>query len=152
MSVVSIGATAVVPVKLAMDFESSMADVKKVVDFDTPQQFKQMGNDILALTRKIPMAAEELAAIAASGGQLGIARNDIIGFTETIAKMSVAFDMSADQAGESMAKLANVYKIPIEQIGKLGDAINHLSNNSPAKASDIVNALGRVGGVANSLD
>lgn len=111
-----------------------------------------MGNDILALTRKIPMAAEELAAIAASGGQLGIARNDIIGFTETIAKMSVAFDMSADQAGESMAKLANVYKIPIEQIGKLGDAINHLSNNSPAKASDIVNALGRVGGVANSLD
>ena len=60
-----------------MDFESSMADVKKVVDFDTPQQFKQMGNDILALTRKIPMAAEELAAIAASGGQLGIARNDI---------------------------------------------------------------------------
>lgn len=151
MSVVSIGATAVVPVKLAMDFESSMADVKKVVDFDTPQQFKQMGNDILALTRKIPMAAEELAAIAASGGQLGIARNDIIGFTETIAKMSVAFDMSADQAGESMAKLANVYKIPIEQIGKLGDAINHLSNNSPAKASDIVNALGRVGGVAKQF-
>lgn len=110
-----------------------------------------MGNDILALTRKIPMAAEELAAIAASGGQLGIARNDIIGFTETIAKMSVAFDMSADQAGESMAKLANVYKIPIEQIGKLGDAINHLSNNSPAKASDIVNALGRVGGVAKQF-
>jgi len=50
-----------------------------------------------------------------------------------------------------MAKLANVYKIPIEQIGKLGDAINHLSNNSPAKASDIVNALGRVGGVAKQF-
>lgn len=140
-----------VPVRLAVDFESAMADVRKVVDFDTPQQFKDMQQDILKLTRTIPMAGKELAAIAASGGQLGVARKDIIGFTEQIAKMSVAFDMSADQAGESMAKLANVYKIPIKNIGILGDAINHLSNQSPAKASDIVNALGRVGGVAKQF-
>ncbi len=50
-----------------------------------------------------------------------------------------------------MAKLANVYQIPIDQIGKLGDAVNHLSNSSPAKASDIVNVLGRVGGVAKQF-
>ncbi|SUA36352.1 putative phage-related tail protein [Neisseria zoodegmatis] len=140
-----------VPVRLAVDFESAMADVRKVVDFDTPQQFKQMQQDILKLTRTIPMAGKELAVIAASGGQLGVARQDIIGFTEQIAKMSVAFDMSADEAGDSMAKLANVYKIPIKNIGILGDAINHLSNQSPAKASDIVNALGRVGGVAKQF-
>lgn len=145
------GATVLVPVKLAMDFESSMADVRKVVDFDTPQQFKEMQQDILNLTHRIPMAGRELAAIAASGGQLGIARQDIAGFTETVAKMSVAFDMSAEQAGDSMAKLANVYQIPIAQIDRLGDAINHLSNSSPAKASDIVNTLGRVGGVAKQF-
>lgn len=140
-----------VPIKAAVDFESSMADVRKVVDFDTPQQLKQMEQDLLNMTHRIPMAGRELAAIAASGGQLGIARQDIAGFTETVAKMSVAFDMSAEQAGDSMAKLANVYQIPIAQIGRLGDAINHLSNNSPAKASDIVNALGRVGGVAKQF-
>lgn len=134
-----------------MDFESSMADVRKVVDFETPQQFKQMEQDLLSLTHRIPMAGKELAAIAASGGQLGIARQDIASFTETVAKMSVAFDMPAEQAGDSMAKLANIYKIPIKNIGQLGDAINHLSNQSPAKASDIVNALGRVGGVAKQF-
>lgn len=151
MSVIAgVGAT-LLPIKMAMDFESSMADVRKVVDFDTPQQFQQMQQDLLDMTHKIPMAGKELAAIAASGGQLGIARQDIAGFTETIAKMSVAFDMSAEQAGDSMAKLANVYEIPIAQIGKLGDAINHLSNSSPAKASDIVTTLGRVGGVAKQF-
>lgn len=139
------------PVKLAIDFESSMADVRKVVDFDTPQQFKEMEQDILKMTRTIPMAATELAKISASGGQLGIARKDIPAFTETIAKMSVAFDMSAEQAGDSMAKLANIYKIPIAEIGRLGDAVNHLSNKSPAKAADIVNTLGRVGGVAKQF-
>ena len=143
--------TVLIPIKAAMSFESSMADVRKVVDFETPQQFKEMEQQLLSMTHKIPMAATELAKIAASGGQLGIARQDIAGFTETIAKMSVAFDMSAEQAGDSMAKLANVYKIPIKQIGELGDAINHLSNSSPAKASDIVNTLGRVGGVAKQF-
>ena len=139
------------PVKLAVKFESAMADVKKVVDFDTPKQFKEMEQDILRLTRTIPMAGTELAKITASGGQLGVARKDLPKFTETIAKMSVAFDMAADQAGDSMAKLANVYQIPIDQIGKLGDAVNHLSNSSPAKAGDIINTLGRVGGVAKQF-
>ena len=139
------------PAELAVEFESAMADVKKVVDFDTPKQFKEMEQDILRLTRTIPMAGTELAKITASGGQLGVARKDLPKFTETIAKMSVAFDMAADQAGDSMAKLANVYQIPIDQIGKLGDAVNHLSNSSPAKAGDIINTLGRVGGVAKQF-
>ena len=151
MGVIASVGTVIMPIKVAMDFESSMAEVRKVVDFDTPQQFKQMGDDLLQMTHRIPMAGRELAQIAASGGQLGIARKDIAGFTETVAKMSVAFDMAADQAGDSMAKLANVYKIPIAQIGRLGDAINHLSNSSPAKASDLVNTLGRVGGVAKQF-
>nr|DAK22917.1 MAG TPA: minor tail protein [Caudoviricetes sp.] len=151
MGVIAAVGTVIMPIKVAMDFETSMAEVRKVVDFDTPQQFKQMGDDLLQMTHRIPMAGRELAQIAASGGQLGIARKDIAGFTETVAKMSVAFDMAADQAGDSMAKLANVYKIPIGQIGRLGDAINHLSNSSPAKASDLVNTLGRVGGVAKQF-
>ena len=151
MGVIASVGTVVMPIKVAMDFESSMAEVRKVVDFDTPQQFKQMGDDLLQMTHRIPMTGRELAQIAASGGRLGIARKDIAGFTETVSKMSVAFDMAAEEAGDSMAKLANVYEIPIAQIGRLGDAINHLSNSSPAKASDLVNTLGRVGGVAKQF-
>ncbi|NNI07734.1 phage tail tape measure protein [Pasteurella multocida] len=135
----------------AMQFESAMADVKKVVDFKTPEGFKNLSKQLLDLTDTIPMTANELAAIAASGGQLGVAEEDLKSFTTTISKMSVAFDMSAERSGEAMAKLANVYKIPIAEIGKLGDAINHLSNSSPAKANEIVEVLGRVGGVANDF-
>ena len=153
-AVTGIKATAGVVMGLAEEaikFESAMADVKKVVDFESPDGLKNLQKDILEMTRTIPMAKEELAQIAASGGQLGVAEKDLKSFTETIAKMGVAIDMPAEQAGDSMAKLANVYQIPIAQIGKLGDAINHLSNSSPAKASDIVNALGRVGGVAKQF-
>uniref|UniRef100_UPI0027DF2CAB phage tail tape measure protein n=1 Tax=Neisseria polysaccharea TaxID=489 RepID=UPI0027DF2CAB len=151
MGVIASVGTVIMPIKVAMDFETSMAEVRKVVDFDTPQQFKQMGDDLLQMTHRIPMTGRELAQIAASGGRLGIARKDIANFTETVSKMSVAFDMAAEEAGDSMAKLANVYEIPIAQIGRLGDAINHLSNSSPAKAENIINSLERVGGVAKQF-
>lgn len=135
----------------AIQLESAMADVRKVVDFKSPDGFEKLQKDLLALTRKLPLTAEELAAIAAAGGQLGVAQEDLLSFTDTIAKMGTAFDMSAQNAGDSMAKLANVYQIPIKEIARLGDAINYLSDMSPAKASDIVETLGRVGGVAKQF-
>ncbi|TCP17322.1 TP901 family phage tail tape measure protein [Nicoletella semolina] len=143
--------TAAVPIKLAIDFESAMADVKKVVDFKTPEGFKNLSKDLLELTRTLPLTENELAQIAASGGQLGVKEEELKSFTTTIAKMSTAFDMSASDSGDAMAKLANVYALPMEKISELGDAINELSNSSPVKASDIVNTLGRVGGVAKEF-
>lgn len=138
----------------AIDFESSMADVKKVVDFDTPQQFKEMGNDILEMTKTIPMAAQDLAQIVAAGGQSGIAREDLTGFAESAAKMGVAFDISAGQAGDMMAKWRTAFKMNQTEVVDLADKINYLGNTTAASApliSDVVTRIGplcEVGGVA----
>uniref|UniRef100_UPI004025667E phage tail tape measure protein n=1 Tax=Dialister sp. TaxID=1955814 RepID=UPI004025667E len=138
----------------AIDFESSMADVKKVVDFDTPQQFKEMGNDILEMTKTIPMAAQDLAQIVAAGGQSGIAREDLTSFAESAAKMGVAFDISAGQAGDMMAKWRTAFKMNQTEVVDLADKINYLGNTTAASApliSDVVTRigpLGEVGGVA----
>ena len=107
LDLIALGSSVVLPVKLAIDYESSMAEVRKVVDFESPAEFKKLGDDLLELGTRIPVPAAGLAQIAASGGQLGVKAKDIPKFTETIAKMSVAFDMLPDEAGDSMAKLAN---------------------------------------------
>ncbi|MWP87333.1 phage tail tape measure protein [Glaesserella parasuis] len=129
----------------AIQFESAMADVKKVVNFDTPEQFKEMEKDILELTRTIPMAGEEIAAIVAAGGQAGLARKHLLGFATDAAKMGVAFDMAAGDAGTAMATMANVLGKPISEMAKFGDAINYLSDNANSKAADIVNVITRAG-------
>ena len=129
----------------AIKFESAMADVRKVVDFDTPEQFKEMGNDLLKLTRTIPMAGEEIAAIVAAGGQSGVARENLLGYAKDAATMGVAFDMAAGDAGEAMATMANVLGKPITEMAQFGDVINHLSDNANSKAKDIVNVITRVG-------
>jgi len=142
------GGAFVLPVKLAIDFESSMADVKKVVDFSSKSELKSFSDDILKLSRIIPLSANELATITASGGQLGIAKDELLEFTQIVAKMGVAFDMSAEQSGEAIANLKNVLSLNMKEVQSLGDTINHLSDNSAAKASAIVETISRVGGVA----
>lgn len=139
----------------AIDFESAMADVRKVVDFDTPQQFKDMQKDILELTRTLPMSAEEIAKIVASGGQAGIAKDDLLSFAESAAKMGVAFDITADEAGDMMAKWRTAFKMGQSDVVALADKINFLGNNTAASApliSDVVTRigpLGDIGGVAS---
>lgn len=139
----------------AVKFESSMADVRKVVNFDSPQQFKEMSQDILDLSTKIPMAAEGLAQIVAAGGQSGIAREELLGFAESSAKMGVAFDITADQAGDMMAKWRTAFKMSQSEVVELADKINFLGNTTAASApliSDVVTRigpLGSVGGVAS---
>ena len=139
----------------AMKFESAMADVRKVVDFDTPQQFKEMGEDILALTRTLPMTAEDLAKIVAAGGQSGIAKDELLAFAESAAKMGTAFDITADQAGDMMAKWRTAFHMNQQDVITLADKINYLGNTTAAAApliSDVVTRigpLGEIGGVAS---
>lgn len=151
MDVTALGFTLFGILKPAIAFESAMADVKKVVDFDSPQQFKQMGKDIKELSEKIPLSVEGLASIVAAGGQLGIPKQHLTQFAETAAKMSVAMDITADEAGRAMAKMSNVLSMPIEDMGKVGDVINYLSNNIAATGAEIVEVNLRAGAMGKSF-
>lgn len=145
---VAAGAGAValsIPAKLAIDFESAMADVKKVVDFDTPQQFKQMENDIISMSTRLPMAAKDIAAIYAAGGQSGIAKNELTQFAETAVKMGVAFDITAEESGQAMAEMRTAFKMSQSEVTTLADKINYLGNNTPAAAKGIIDIVQRIG-------
>ncbi len=155
-------ASLAVPVKIAIDYESAMADVAKVVDGlkdeagkITPA-YKLMSDQIVEMTTRLPMAAKDIAAIVAAGAQSGIAKNELLGFAESAVKMGVAFDITADQAGQSMAEMRAAFKLTQPQVVALADRINYLGNTSPNKADKImevvqrIGALGEVGGFASS--
>lgn len=149
-------AATVASVKNAISYESSMADVAKVVDGlkddngELTAQYYEMSDALLELSTRIPMTAEELTQIAAAAGQSGIARKEIVGFAEDAAKMGVAFDTTADQAGTWMAQWRTAFKMNQKEVTTLADQINYLGNVSGANAlqlSGIVTAVGNLGDV-----
>ena len=149
-------AATVVSVKNAISYESSMADVAKVVDGlkddngELTAQYYGMSDALLKLSTRIPVTAKGLTQIAAAAGQSGIARKEIVGFAEDAAKMGVAFDTTADQAGTWMAQWRTAFKMNQKEVTTLADQINYLGNVSGANAlqlSGIVTAVGSLGDV-----
>lgn len=138
-------------INVAQEFESAMAEVKKTVDFESPKGIEDMRKGLEKLSTQIPQTFGELAATASNAGLLGVAEKDILGFTETVAKMGVAFDLQSDAVAESMAKIANVFQIPIKDIGNLGDVINHLSNNMASTAGEIIDFTKRTASLSATM-
>nr|VFK52355.1 MAG: phage tail tape measure protein, TP901 family, core region [Candidatus Kentron sp. TC] len=106
MDAVVLGVALGGPVKAAMDFESAMADVKKVVNFETPQQFRAIGKDILVMSDAMPMASSQISAIVAAVGQSSIVREELKGFAGNAIKMGAAFDLTGEQSGGDDGQLA----------------------------------------------
>jgi len=135
----------------AVSFEEAMADINKVVDA-TPDQIASLSDEFLKMSRELPVSAEGLAAIAAEAGAAGVAFDDLPGFARQVALAVTAFDLPAEQVGETMSKLATVFGFNIEQMGFFNDTVNHLSNNMAAKAGEILNFTNRAAGAATFLN
>ena len=153
----AVATVAVASAKKAIEFESTMADVAKVVDGLRDQNgaftksYYEMSDALLNMSKNIPMTADALGQIMASAGQAGIASEDLAKFTETAAKMGVAFDTTAEQAGEWMATWRTALNLSQTQVTALGDQLNYLGNTTSEnvlKLSEVVTRVGALGQTA----
>lgn len=134
----------------AIKFESAMAQVSKSMDA-SKADIDRLGNSLKELSRTIPMSAAGLAEISAAGASLQLPIDEIVQFTEIVAKMSTAFDIGAEEAGKSAAELMSALGLKIYQLEDLSDAINHISNNSNAAAAGIIDVMARIGSSAKAF-
>ncbi|ELY4122404.1 phage tail tape measure protein [Cronobacter sakazakii] len=135
----------------AVDFEKSMADVRKVVDgLESPEAFRQMQDDILNLSAKIPLAATEIADIVAQAGQSGIKRSELSQFAEDAAKIGVAWDLSGQEAGRTLAVWRTAFGLTQKEVVELADKVNYLGNTGPANAASIAKVVTELGGISQS--
>lgn len=141
-------------VEKAIEYESTMADVAKVVDGlrekngQFTESYYELSDAILEMSKHIPMTANEIGEITAAAGQAGIANEDLMQFTETAAKMGIAFDTTAEQAGQWMATWRTSFKMSQPEVEALGDQINYLGNTTSEnteKLSGVVTRIGALG-------
>ncbi|EAU9929301.1 phage tail tape measure protein [Salmonella enterica] len=173
MKTAAVGAATLAPVAAAVKSYSSLEDAMKGVakqvnglrddSGNRTPLYEEMQQAIKDASEKLPMAngAVDFAALVEGGARMGVANGndpwakqkaDLLGFASMAAKASVAFELPADQLSESLGKIAGLYKIPVQNIEQLGDAINYLDDNAKSKGSDIIDVLQRVGGLSKQLD
>ena len=158
---VAAGATAIAgigiaSIKTAIDVESAFAGVIKTTDglIDEFGNLTATGEDVFQgfrdLAKEVPIAVEELMAIGELGGQLGVAREDLLEFTEAIAAMGVTTNLSTEEAATGFAQIANIMGTVEEEgsdaFSKLGSSIVELGNNMATTEADILNFAQRIAG------
>jgi len=165
----TVAAAAVVgaPTRAAVQFETAMLGVAKQVAGARDESGKltrvyfDMARQIKSLGHEVPMATNDIAKMVEAAARMGVAadqalspgerQKQLIDFTRTAAMMATAFEEPADELAERMAKIAQLYKIPIPAIGGLADAINFLDDSTVAKGGEIIDFLTRTGGVAAAV-
>lgn len=139
-------------------FEDAMAGVAKQVNGarddngQLTQTYYDMGAAIKKMSETIPMATTDLAALVEGGARMGIqGKDDLLEFARVAATAATAFELPADQVGESLARIASLYKLPIKNVSQLGDAINYLDDNAMSKGGDIIEVMQRTAGITASV-
>lgn len=127
----------------SMEFESAMTGVFKTVDM-TLEEEAQLAQDIRKMAEEIPVSTTEIAGVAELAGQLGISNEALLDFTETMVKLGTATNLTAEDAAEALAKIANIAGTSEENYDRLGSTVVALGNNFATTEADIVNMATRI--------
>lgn len=121
----------------AIEFESAVTGVYKTVD-GNEEQLAEISGDIKEMSLVIPSSTTEIAGVAESAGQLGIATENITDFTEVMINLGESTNLSSEQAASSLAKFSNITNMSADNYENLGSAIVALGNNFATTETDIV--------------
>lgn len=124
--------------RASIQFEEKTAELQKLLgDIGGEAAAKE----IQSLSNELPVARDRLLDVGAAAARLGIrGTENISNFTEVMAEVGAATDLSADVAAESMARLAKITQTPINQVRNLASAVNAASNTMAASFSDVLDA------------
>ncbi len=136
--------------RTAIDYEQSFASVRKTIDA-TEAEYADLSRAIRDMATEIPVAASEIASIAAAAGQLGIEKHNIIDFTRTIADLGVATDLSGEQAAMTLARFINVTGTAQDQVGNLASGLVHLGNTTASTESQIMSMAMRLAAAGKTV-
>jgi TP901 family phage tail tape measure protein len=134
--------------KRAVEYENTFADVKKVVNFSDKKEEAQYRTDMMKLAGRLGVQQEGIADIVTAAGQSGIEKDQLLDFAQAATKMSVAWDVSSEEAGSTLATWRAAMGLTQKKALDLADSTNYLSNNMNAKAKDIAAVMVRQGSTA----
>ena len=129
--------------KAVIDFDSAMAGVNKTVDLSA-SEYKKMSDDIVNMSKKLPVATTDIAAVAESAGQLGIKKSAILDFTKTVIDLGESTNLTREQAATEFARFANIVDMPQKSFDQLGSSIVALGNTTATTESEIMSMSMRI--------
>lgn len=146
-------APAIYASKKAVDYESAFAGVTKVVNFKNDAERDATRASMMELAGQLGVNQTGMTNIVAAAGEAGIGKRadgttdakELLRFAGDASKMAVAMDMTAEEAGSTLAKWRSAMGMDQDQAMRLADYSNAISNEMAAKPAEVARVMLRQG-------
>lgn len=131
-----LAAIGLLSVRAATDFETAFIGVARTIEAtDAELAILERGFRDLAL--EIPFTAIQLANIGAIAGRLGVQAGDVLEFTQVVADLGVATNLTEEAAAEFLARMQAITQLPTADLTAFSSTIVDLGNNLATSEQDI---------------
>ena len=135
----------------AIQWESDWAGVQKTVD-GTTTEMAALEDQLRSMARSMPATHTEIAAVAEAAGALGVAREDVAGFTEVMIQLGETTNLTADNAATQLAQFMNIMGTGADEVDRLGSTLVALGNNGASTEAEIMALSHRLAAVGKQLN
>jgi len=139
--------------KFAAEWQKSLDTTARGLDI-TGKELKDFGVEAEGLAKKLnyQQSSAEILRLATSVGKLGIAKNDVLAYTESLVKMGVATDQlkNVEEMATNVAKIGTVFGFTSKDVGVFGAAVNKLDDTTAATSVQILNFTNRMAAIGKN--
>ena len=136
-------AAATVSVNAAVDIDTALTGVRKTVDA-TEEQYQALKDAAIEYSKVNAISATDVLNAEALGGQLGVARTNLMDFATVVTGLDLSTNLNLEDAAINLAQFANLTnmsKLDTENLAlayqSYGNTIVELGNNLATTESDI---------------
>lgn len=97
----------------------------------------------------MPATYEEIAGVGEIAGQLGIRKDSIVAFTDTMIRMGTSTNMSAEDAAMALSRLMNILGTNQKDVDRFGSVIVHMGKLLLSQSEMIKQTSGKIGETLN---
>ena len=130
--------------KSFIEYEKGLIAVQKTSNL-SDEATAELGDDLINLSKKAPLAIKSLLEIAETAGQLGVeGAANILKFTETVTKLETTTNLQGGEAAKTLARILKLTGDDVSNVDKLGSAFVRLGNTVAASEVEIAGATGEI--------
>lgn len=137
-------------VETTIEWESAFTGVRRTVE-GTEEDYIKLESQLRGMGTTVATSLSGIADIATLAGQMGIPVDQISEFTRVMIMLGDTTNITAEEAGDSLARLSNLLNLSTDDFERMGSTIVDLGNKFPTTESEIAAMASRLGGTANML-
>jgi len=132
-----------------IDFDDGLKSVSKTTGL-AGKDLQSYSDDVIQLSRSLKtVESKQLLEYSAVAGQLGVkGRQDLLNFSDALAKLETASDIKGEEGATKIARLLTLTDGGVQNVKEFGDEIVNLGNNFAATESEI---LGNAEAIAQNV-